>query len=291
MEATVINAGNRFSLKRFASYASLYVTANRRKLLLGALQVFIFTFLFTIFILYMGNGIYRYENYREEGGTPGIDPFWTEEAMVMMILVFVFMAFAGSWMFSSMIGKRDRLDTIEVPALQSEKFLTWWCLYLPVALLVILASFWLSDLLRVIWVKAFTPFGDDAHLIPLEYIVNFREPDWYNSSAENHSATFIIYSVIVCCNAVFALGSIFFHKLNFLKTVITGFILMAVVSLVFSLGRNIFFAWNEVNLTERFDIDMPENGYVIGGIIFLIAACIHTFAYYRYREEEIINRW
>lgn len=291
MEATVINAGNRFSLTRFASYASLYVTANRRKLLLGALQVFIFTFLFTIFILYMGGGIYRYENYRADGVPPGIDPFWSEEAMVMMILVFVFMAFAGSWMFSSMIGKKNRLNTIEVPALQSEKFLTWWCLYLPVALLVILASFWLSDLLRVIWVKAFTPFGNDAHLIPLKYIVNFRDPSPYYSSAENHSTTFIIYSVIVSCNALFALGGIFFHKLNFLKTVIFGFVLMAVVSLLFTLGRNVFFGVDGVNLTERFDINMPENGYVFGGIIFLIAACFHTLAYYRYRDEEIINRW
>ena len=291
METTVINASNRFSLNRFASYASLYVTANRRKLLLGALQVFIFTFLFTIFILYMGGGTYRYENYRAEGGTPGIDPFWVEEAMVMMILVFIFMAFAGSWMFTSMIGRKDRLNTIEVPALQSEKFLTWWCLYLPVALLVILASFWLSDLLRVIWVKAFTPFGNDAHLIPLKYIVNFRDPSPYYSSAENYSATFILYSVLVSCNAIFALGGIFFHKLNFLKTVISGFVLMALISLLFTLGRNVFFGRDYLNMTERFDINMPENGYVIGGIIFLIAACIHTFAYYRYRDEEIINRW
>lgn len=289
MEVSVINAGNGFCLRRVASYASLYVTANRRKVLLGALQVFIFSFLFILFILYTGDA-YEYRSFRSKSVEPCMDPFWNDESVIIIILGFVFMAFAGSWMFSSMIGRKDRLNTIEVPALQSEKFLVWWCLYLPMSLLVILASFWFADLLRVIWVKAFTPYGSEAHLIPLKYIVNFREVNTFYSSDENHSATFFMYSLLVCCNALFALGSIFFHKLNFLKTVISGFVLMAIFSLVFILGRSVFYG-TEYSLTERFDVYKPESGFVAGGIIFFISACIYVFAYFRYRDEEIINRW
>lgn len=289
MEASVMNAGNGFSLRRVATYASLYVTANKRKVLLGALQVFIFSFLFIIFFLYTGDP-YDYRGLRSRSVKPGIDPFWNDESVIMIILGFVFMAFAGSWMFSSMTGRKERLNTMEVPALQSEKFLLWWCLYLPISLLVILASFWFADLLRVVWVKAFTPYGSEAHLIPLKYIVNFRELNTFYSSEENHATTFFMYSLLVCCNALFALGSIFFHKLNFLKTVISGFVLMAIFSLMFVLGRSVFYG-TDYSLTERFNVDMPQSGYVGGGIIFLIAACIYVFAYFRYNDEEIINRW
>lgn len=291
MEATVINADNRFSFKRFVCYASLYLSANRRKLLLGVLQVFIFSFLFNLFMLHLGGGMDMYETFRGSSDPMAIDPFWNWEGQSMLVMAFIFMAFSGSWMFRSMATRKDRLATLEIPALQSEKFLTWWCFYLPVMLLVILVSFWLSDILRVIWVKAFSPFGFRAHLIPLKYLVNFRVLNPYDTAAENHGITFIIYSLLVGCNSLFSLGSILFHKLNFLKTVIWGFVLMALSTLLYTFGRSVFFSDNYEYATVRFNMNLADNSFVAGGIIFFVAACIYLLAYCRYRDEEIINRW
>lgn len=293
MEAIMTSVGNKFSFKRFASYLNLYMTANKRKLLLGILQVFIFTFIFMLLLLY-SDGIKEYEYNVEYQVHLSYDPFWSSNIPFIPFTLCVFMAFAGSWMFSSMSSKSRRLNTIEIPALQSEKFLAWWCLYLPLAFLLIFAGIWVAEILRVIWVKIFTPYGNQAHILSLDCLLRFISPrDKYTDSMylEASAVAFCIYSLVVACNALFSLGSIVFHKLNFLKTVISGFVLMALYVLFFLMGSAIFFGSDSMTAAVNGFDDPNLFFYLFGGIVFVVSTFVYILAYCRYREEEIINRW
>lgn len=306
MEADVLKMEDSFSFIRFKSYFTLYVIANRRKLMLGSLQIFIFTFLLTLFFLFTG-GFESYRitaEYMNQHGISGIesasdltvqeavaDPFWATESIIIILMAFIFIAYAGSLMFSSMINKKDRLSTIETPASQGEKFLVWWSIYLPLALVMILFGFWLADMIRVLWVSVFTSYGKFAHPYPFVNILSLSAPHEYLASDTSNGITFVIYSSLALCNAVFALGSIFFHRLNFLKTVVSLFVMLVVFAILFSFGKTLLLGDNYGVLTSRFSFSSTSNAFVAGSIIFLIAFMIYMFAYFRYREEEIICRW
>lgn len=303
MEANVLTMSNAFSFKRFVSYFNLYITANRRRLLLSAVQIFIFTFILILLFLYT-QGINSYEEYQSQRLDQPLDmstdyeyefatlqvtdPFWTMEIPGMVFLSFIFMMFSGSWMFRSMIDKKDRLNTIEIPATQGEKILVWWCLSLPVALITLLVGFWLADLIRVLWVKVFTPYGNFAHPLPVVNILKLSLPALDNADAPGLTGSWacVIYSLLAITNALFALGSILFHRMNFLKTMIAGFLLFGVFSVLFIIGRISFFG-NIDLITIKETINLS----IFGGSIFAIAFLIYLFTYFRLKEEDIINKW
>ena len=299
MATLTSSSSNCFNSSRFRSYFSYYFTSSRRKLLLGASQILIFSFIFTLFFFYTsGESDYRFLLHPDPGlmGSssnlaafdPDFDPFWSYESGLMLVLSMLFMAFAGSWMFNALASGKKRLCEIEIPASQLEKFLTWWIIYLPLALLAMLVCFWLTDILRVIWIKLFTPYGSFAHLIPIKYILGLHRPYELNDGADIAG---IIYGMIISINALFALGSILFHKLSFIKTVAFGFVLMAVLTIIYLVGLQTFHNGNSYDLTGRLDWQPSEVNlfFACAGAVFSLA--VYWLCYARFKEEDLINRW
>ena len=289
MEAIASFQSDRFDFKRFKSYFSLYVTSNKRKILLGCSLFVIVPFLLTIFIYAMGgDSSYKTGYY---SSSSNVDPFWHVEFSIFMFLDFIFMALAGSMMFGNLTGKKSRLNTIELPATQSEKFLTWWLLYLPIALVLMMVCFWISDILRVMWMWLFTPYGLKVHVYPLSDLISISWPGDSQDSSDIRELAWFTYSLFIASNAIFALGGIFFHRYSFLKTVAAGFVATIIYSLVFVAGINIFFSAQFYRLTNRFDIN-PDNMFlIVTCVIFAICIGIYWLCYARYKEEDIINRW
>ena len=297
MAETITLQRSRFDGERFRSYFSFYFYSNRRRLLLGASQILIFSFLLTLFFFYTGgergyqimmNPDFGYYDSSERIDVNSTDPFWGLESGLMIALSMLFMAFSGSWMFSAMSNKKNRLSVIEIPASQFEKFLTWWIIYLPMALLAMLACFWLTDLLRVIWIKIFSPYGNFAHLMPIKNILAL---DPINSAKDSLGISGVIYGMVISINALFALGSILFHKLSFLKTVAACFILLVVFTILYVLGLNTFFDGSVAGLSGRLDWDETQANVILGCVGAAFSIAVYWLCYARLKEEDIINRW
>lgn len=290
---TNIQSSAGFSFGRFAAYFRLYVMANKRKLLLAVSQILIITFILFIFGLYTG-GTESYETIATMGGAQGIDPMWGSCNMIMVLISFVVAALAGSWMYSSVSAKHTRLMTFEIPAAQSEKFLTWWLIYVPGFFIAMFLCFYLADVLRVLWIMAGTDYGDYAHIIPIGSMLTFSYPSPTDSFSQNAAQTLLIvmsYGVLFNLNALFSLGNIFFHKLSFLKTSACLFVLMIVFSIITQIGFKVFFPGDNIELTQRISEDSAGAPWVFGTIFAIMGLFFYWLGYARYKETEIVNRW
>lgn len=291
MEAAIQHTSDTFSFNRFREYFTFYVTSNKRKLILGSTLVLIITFFFFLFILYNG-GIDRYDYDYRENTFSGYDPFWSYGHGTTLMLAFIFMALAGAMMYGAMARKKERLNTLSLPASQAEKFLTWWVIYVPLALAVILCSFWIVEVLRVVWMNLFTPYGDLAKIMPLKNLWSFTYPSLVEYTSETPGkVAFIVYSLLIFCSSLFALGSILFHKISFIKTVIAIFVLGVVYSLALIIGKSAFLVEGYGMAEERFDMGFSNDSYLLFGIFILIGIGLYFLSYVRFREDEIINRW
>ncbi len=300
MNNTITNAPSGasgfFSTARFAAYFRLYLSGSRRKLLLAVGQIFIVTFIFMIFCYYTGSKS-QYEFMASQKLASGPDPMWSVCNQIMLCFGVIFAAFAGSWMYSTVSSKKTRLTTFEIPASQFEKFLTWWLIYVPVFIAVILVCFFLADALRVLWIMVSSDYGQYAHLMPLKNLVTFTDPAITDSFASVTSSyrveltSIMIYGIILVVNALFSLGSIYLNKLSFLKTMVILFICMVIQSILTSLGYNFFFSGSTYEITSRFSEKDLSTVIFTCATIVIICSYIYWLGYARYKETEIVNRW
>lgn len=281
-----------FSPARFAAYFRLYVLANKRKLLLAVAQMIIITFIFYLFCFYMGGE----SSYAQvvAGNMKNYDPMWSVGHEIRITLAFVFAALSGSWMYSAVVSKRTRLMTFEIPASQLEKFLTWWLIYVPIFLVMMLVCFYLADVLRVVWIKIGSDYGSYAHILPLKNLITFTYAMPYGQSPDKLEVAQSLcsaFTLIIGINSLFSLGSIFFSRLNFLKTMGSLFVLLIVFSLLSNFGFNLFYGSDTYNVTSRF-----SNGGMTAIVQFscgvaAICAYIYWLGYARFKDTEIVNRW
>lgn len=291
---TDIKANTRcFSARRFGSYFQLYLTTNKRMLLLGAGAALILPFIFILITYYTdGSDFYDFDR----GFIPGYDRFWRQESTIFSLFVYFFMIVSGAWMFQAMRGKRERLGVIELPASQLEKFLAWWVICVPVSLLVTLLGVWIADIMRVGYMHLFTTHGSDVHFYPIKDILclplNPRHPldDVYASYESDGVIVLIYYSTMIAANSLFALGSILFHKLSFLKTIGALFAMWIVYIFIFIAGEDALLG-TDYSATSRFDMDSDGGFYVLSGISWALAIFFYWLSYARMKEDDIINRW
>ena len=279
---------------RFAAYFRLYIASNGRKLLLTAATIFAVTFIFLIFNLYT-TGLARYQMMvmNPLQGDPTVDSMWSGDTDIMTLILIVTATITGWMLFSAVSSRHGRLQTIELPASQSEKFLTWMIIYLPLMLLACFISFWLADLCRVAWIKAFTDFGDQAHPMSLFNLLTLsgKQNAGLMSSTSWFSVAFT-YGFVLCLHASYTLGGILFSRLSYLKTFGCLFLLMNVVSFVIYLGYKVMFD-DTANLGMRFDFNDNDatTTWLVVAISVIVSCYMYVLAYARYRELEIIDRW
>lgn len=284
-----------FSPARFAAYFRLYLYGSRRKLLLAVGQIFIITFIFMIFCYYMG-GKDQYIGMSNVKLT-SYDPMWGACHEVRMMFAIIFSAFAGSWMYSSVSSKNTRLTTFEIPSSQLEKFFTWWLIYFPIFVIVMLVCFYVADVLRVVWIMVSSDYGQYAHITPIKNLLTFTVPPYpYDSFniPEPYQTAFTalaVYGSLITINALFSLGSIFLHKLSFLKTVVFLFVFMIIVSILSTLGYNVFFGDDVYELTSRLSSRELSTLVISWSVVIVLNGYFYWLGYARYKETEIVNRW
>lgn len=282
---------------RLIKYARIFLAENGRILLLQLGGMFIITFLFFIANLYL-TGISFYSQASltiHPSQLPEYKDFmWSTECGVMTFFLGVFSILAGSSMFASMSTKHSRQATILTPASQFEKFLTWFVVYLPVCIIAGLVCFYVADILRVCWAKWFTDFGEFARVIPLSDVICLTTEPLRDNGAFNHSTLFSIslsYSVYIILNGLFALGSIFFHRISLIKSAVLYFVIFQICGILSFVGTLVFFDNGNFTLRDFISESTFATSVTCWIITLIIAVILYGLSYMRMKESEIISRW
>ncbi|MDE6271435.1 MAG: hypothetical protein K2M31_00310 [Muribaculaceae bacterium] len=272
-------------------YPKLFLATNARKLLMMLGITYILTTLLLIF------NLYATERYFYEQQNPGPDPInatrdllWSSECDIMTFIAFVVIIISGSMMFGALSDRRSRLNTLEVPASHTVKFFTWFAVYLPVAIIAMWISFYAAQITRVCWTQLFTDFGSYAHIIPFHRVM-LLEGGFVLEPSDIYDAM-TTYGAMIFINSVFALGSVIFPRLSFLKTAISCSIISTMIGVAALLGHLVFFGLH-ANTDPRFAIfdTFPQREYIITAVMLFGALCCYLLSYYRFKQTEIINRW
>lgn len=278
--ATCGSGRNRIHLS-FA-YLLKYVRENARSLTIGSVAIFI-AITVTEILSYQMFGSYRYQT-----SAPSVDPMWATGKDNYIFFFFITAAIYGSMTFSSMKTPRSRMSTIMVPVSQATKTMTWFTVYGLGFLAVYMLSFFLADAARVICIRLFTDYGDKARLIPATWLLaNGQDITVMSSLLE----VLIIYLSIGLTHALFAAGSITFHRYSLIKTGIFLFVLQIVLTLTFFLSAKIFFPNGFRSVAASDDATTATHIILVLTIGILTIAAVWSYSYLRLKDSETIDRW
>lgn len=286
---SVFSESSLFSPARMNAYIRYYFAANSRKFLLILGEIFVVTFIFFLFNTY-ASGINRYIYLKETGitGAGSGDVIWNSECQIISFLIVVMLMISGSMMYGAISSRRDRLCTLQIPASQFEKFLTWLIVCLPITVIACWISFWAADICRVLWVKAFTDYGEYARIIPFTDILALSASPV--DSPESTLALVLNLSMAIVLNSIFALGGILFHRLSFIKTLLCLFIFTGLSSLMTYFGITIFFDGHS-SASNDLSTRLYSTSVILASVSIAISAFFYWLSYARLKEEEIVNRW
>lgn len=288
--ASAASSSEKFSIRRLTAYFELYILSNSKKLLLSCIMMFAVTFVMQILIYYMSiNDIYEAAT-QMKADSMEYDPMWSANTKLMTFLLIGFSILAGSKMFSAISSRSERHSTLQLPASQLEKFLTWLTIYLPLFLITLFACFYIAEICRVLWIAAFTDYARNAHIMPLKFLLTLTSYDPQSTITYSGDDTLLIaftFCGAVVNNAVYALGSVLFPKLSLLKTFGIYTALIIIYGTMASLGIETFLANGG---SSRIDSG-TDAIIIVVGISAAICIYLYRIAYARYKESEIINRW
>lgn len=264
---------NTFSLNRASRIAVKLLRENWREyvMMLSIMAV-------TLIIVFLWLGISQSESICEA------DPAPNDEVGTGLVFIFLFGTISASMVFSGMSTPASRLSTIMTPASQLEKYLVRWVIFVPAFLIVYVLFFLLADVVRFAVVSAiFTPEHYSPETVGLSTI-------YYDLDDKTNFILAWIMMLYMVMTSLFTLGAIIWQKKSYLKTAFA----IVVIGMVYG-----FIGCQASRLAPSFDPSAPfiyssdEKGlsYFICFVGMAIAAVNYVIAYFRFKENEIVDRW
>ncbi len=133
--------------------------------------------------------------------------------------------FYASQYFSDLGSREKGSHFLMVPASAFEKFLCSWFFTVVMFPILILGAFYLVDVLMVTVSNSFLADGS----VGKSRVVNVFELNLLRFSPDEAVNLFLFFFSI---ESLFLLGSVYFKKYNFLKTIITGFVVFLLLFLL-----------------------------------------------------------
>ena len=291
----MITTDSSFSVTRVRLFLVKHCSEHTKRLLSLAGSILLMPTLFIILIVLLDNTYSR-------TSIAGFDGMWHAE--------FIFFSFfyvcgvlipSASEFFNAYGDKNKRFSLLTLPASQAEQYTVYFLLYIVGFALLGIVSLILADAVRV-WV--FSPWASpNAYInyMPVRYLFynmdGFFGTDNYFRYLCSEPVDFSIKGVIVMIllaltlQAQFVVGSSLWPKNSFLKTALAGCAVsmagQTLVILVFFL-----FVHNSSTLRPWVETFSDHSAFVTILIsqVLMIVFC-YWFAYRRFRELEIINRW
>lgn len=267
------------SLKRLGTVMTKEIRENWRTLLMQTGIMLGVLILAAILIEYQ---VFQHEHIRLDRD----DAIYGERA-VFTALFFVFGTIAASLMFSNMKSKESRISTLMYPATQLEKYLSRWIIYVPGFIIVFFIFAFVADFARYL---IFLPFlGDRPIILHPVSLSDLRE--MFPSDTEELE---ILTGVFLVLQSFFVLGSSIWPRNSFIKTSIALFVLGTLYTLVITWIFQLLFMDSEVNVrTGAFDGEFYKGKLLFIQWSFVTVVCVanYVISYFRFKENEIINRW
>lgn len=279
--------------QRFARYMRLYLVSNRRMLLLlcaaavaGMTLVALMPYLFDGFRVYARGEAY-FDQY------PG-DPVNDRLLPLYWMLLAGWATLAGTQMYGAMHKKANRLLALTAPASRAQKALAWYLLWGIGFVAVFFAAMYIAEAVRLAFVHVFCPFDGvkNAAVMPLSKFVSV------GSAGEGRPQVLLAlalgWGTVMCLQAVYALGSIYFTRLSWLCTSAALFTLqtactvIAVVTINIAFGNGVQTRYEDWHL---FRLHPSAMGACTAIAAVTVYAVLQALAFARFKQTENTDRW
>lgn len=238
-------------------------------------------------IAFVWNGYLEYNSWALTVDAVQGDPTHHFVSLMFSWGILIMGCLSASFCMERMKTKTSRTAMLLLPATMFEKFLLRWLFCVIGFLVVYFVAFQLADWTRVlIYMIKYPEMDFIAPVSLMEQMVGPAD-HWvvfYNSSFFLLAVSF--YFFVQSC---FVLGSSIWPKNAFLKTFVSGAIVVVCYLLLGALMTKLFF-FGRNTMGNAF---WPEETmFTLGTTLFFLGAIYNSvIAYFRFKESEIINRW
>ena len=187
-------------------------------------------------------------------------------------LFFVTGTLYASQFFRDLSHRTKAGNFLLIPASSFEKLLCGILYSALIFPLVFLAAFYLADSLMVALANAIFNFNEKARVFNVFTIEFFRF---------NEEWTMSFFPFFISLQSLFLIGSVYFRKHNFIKTIISGFVLWMICMLLAFAGHT----WIRP-LDDAPPLMQGEVAIVILSIVYLVGPLVWWMAYYRLKAKQ-----
>jgi hypothetical protein len=245
-----------FSLKRFRLLVLKHWADNRRRYILSVLAfVGLLTAWFGLTLLMHEDQVPMSQDVQQT---------------TFFFLLFVIGTLYASQYFRDLGSRTKGSNFLLIPASSFEKLLCgilYTAVFFP---LVFIVTFYLADSLMVALANAVFKWGEKARVINI-FTVNFFH---FNS---NRALNFLLFFLSV--QSVFLLGSVYFRKYNFIKTIISCFIIWMLAMVVLYAVHNWVTRLDNGPVPDEITLATTVLAYIIGPLLWWVA-------YYRLKAKQ-----
>lgn len=193
--------------------------------------------------------------------------------------LFVTGTFYASQYYRDLASRAKGSNFLLVPASAFEKFLCSLLYTLILFFAVFTATFYLVDIIMVNIANSVDAIKKYHGKIP---IINVFDVTFFSF---NNNATLNFLLFFFSVQSAFLLGSVYFRKYNFLKTIISGFVIWLILFLI------VYFFYQE-NSAEAYsdgnEGEMPNwIAQLIQGLAYVLAPLLWIVTYYRLKQKQV----
>ncbi|MDE5877928.1 MAG: hypothetical protein K2H47_10600 [Muribaculaceae bacterium] len=280
-----------FSFERMTAYLRFYCRIEGRTLLYAIGTLFSLIAANILITVLTHLSAYRY-NYAALRQTPGFDPIWRSECNMALFILILLFAVAGSMVYGRFSTKSSRLEVLTVPATGTEKLTAWLIIYIAGSFVAWFVCMMCADILRVLLMHIFTPFGSQVHIISPWRLLTLNEFEGGTGYLRPTKWLVDIYGLTLFLQSVFAVGSIYLPRYSFFKTSCTLMILLSIAALMTILGMRLFFG--DASVTSAFSDpgELTKSRIIWSAIGWIVASCLlYWLGYARMKQTEVALKW
>lgn len=282
---TTITPTNKFSIKRTISLLQKYVTENWRGLVLKTTLMYGLMILGALLVVWGMNEMYDMDYYinkdyyiNNEYRTK--DSGWSAMMVLFIGGLFVFGSLASSMAFSDFGNKQKRLGVLTFPALESEKLLARWCVYVPGFIVLFLLACIVAECVRYVSLIMIVDHSELVEFFSLNKMIFAVDGTLLNEYK-------LTAGGFLAVEAIFFLGSIVWAKGAYIKTSISVGVLGVAYSFIGFLTIASLGDFN--NTVPAYSGETGRN--VVLWLEVIVTLVAYGLAYWRYKDSEILNRW
>lgn len=196
-------------------------------------------------------------------------------------------------MFSNLNTKNKRITVFTLPASNLEKFTTNFIIYIIFPAILFFVSIIVGDYIRVFTTDLYTHSNVYVAPMPLEYFFSWGHyydnfhPDFYDKYGLYNYTIALYYGFLILMQSFIALISCIWPKNSFIKGAGIAIVWTILIFTCFYFSVRLF--GSDIDHSYRPSFKALSIGVWTACIIATSAR--YCLTYFRFKENEIINRW